>query len=180
MVQAIQDYCNGKLIDDLSQFQRVEQQGEITFSIVNTHSNHLEALECQVQLLKKYNEGDRSKSTTAAGKPERFKDKSKITILAWLNQMKKFLVARQIAPEEWVTIASTYLETNVSQHWDMLALELADPQLWDNFYDTLFTAYGSVNQELVARNKLRVLKHKGSVEDYANEFQQFTVVLTHY
>ena len=164
VVQAIQDYCNGKLIDDLSQFQRVEQQGEITFSIVNTHSNRLEALECQVQLLKKYNEGDRSKSTTAAGKPERFKDKSKITILAWLNQMKKFLVARQIAPEEWVTIASTYLETNVSQHWDMLALELAadkkDPQLWDNFYDTLFTAYGSVNQELVARNKLRVLKQK--------------------
>ena len=162
------------MIDDLSQFQRVEQQGEITFSIVNTHSNRLEALECQVQLLKKYNEGDRSKSTTAPGKLERFKDKSKITILAWLNQMKKFLVARQIAPEEWVTIASTYLETNVSQHWDMLALELAadkkDPQLWDNFYDTLLTAYGSVNQELVARNKLRVLKQKGSVEDYANEF----------
>lgn len=182
VVQAIQDYCNGKLIDDLSQFQRVEQQGEITFSIVNTHSNRLEALECQVQLLKKYNEGDRSKSTTAAGKPERFKDKSKITILAWLNQMKKFLVARQIAPEEWVTIASTYLETNVSQHWDMLALELAadkkDPQLWDNFYDTLLTAYGSVNQELVARNKLRVLKQKGSVEDYANEFQQLCSHIT--
>ena len=57
VVQAIHDYCNGKLIDDLSQFQRVEQQGEITFSIVNTHSNRLEALECQVQLLKKYNEG---------------------------------------------------------------------------------------------------------------------------
>jgi hypothetical protein len=96
--------------------------------------------------------------------------------------MKKFLVARQVAPEEWVTIASTYLETNVSQHWDMLALELAadkkDPQLWDNFYDTLLTAYGSVNQELVARNKLRVLKQKGSVEDYANEFQQLCSHIT--
>jgi len=142
----------------------------------------LEALEFQVQLLKKYNEGDRSKSTTAVGKPERFKDKSKITIMAWLNQMKKFLVARQIAPEEWVTNASTYLETNVSQHWDMLALELAadkkDLQLWDNFYDTLLTAYGSVNQELVARNKLRVLKLKGSVEDYANEFQQLCSHIT--
>jgi hypothetical protein len=126
--------------------------------------------------LKKYNEGDRSKSITNVGKPERFKDKSKITILAWLNHMKKFLVARQIALEEWVTIASTYLETNVSQHWDMLALELTTDkknlQLWDNFYDILLTAYGNVNQELVARNKLRVLKHKGYVEDYANEFQQ--------
>jgi hypothetical protein len=174
VVQAIQDYYNGKLINDLSQFQHVEQQGEITFSIVNTHSNHLEALECQDQFLKKYNKGDRSKSTTTVGKPERFKDKSKITILAWLNQMKKLLVARQIAHEEWVTIASTYLETNVSQHWDMFALELAadkkDPQLWDNFYDTLLSAYGNVNQELVARNKLRVLKQKGYVEDYANEF----------
>src|ERR1700737_1559570 len=88
----------------------------------------------------------------------------KLPFLAWLNQMKKFLVARQIALEKWVTIASTYLETNVSQHWDMLALELAadtkDPQLWNNFYDTFLTAYGSVNQELVARNKLRVLKQK--------------------
>ena len=54
VVQAIQDYCSGKLIDDLSQFQRVEQQGEITFSIVNMHSNRLEALVYQVQLLKKY------------------------------------------------------------------------------------------------------------------------------
>ena len=70
----------------------------------------------------------------------------------------------------------------MSQHWDMLALELAadkkDPQLWDNFYDTLLTAYGSVNQELVARNKLRVLRQKGSVEDYANEFQQLCSHIT--
>ena len=58
VVQAIQDYCNVKLIDDLNQFQRVEQQGDITFSIVNTHSIRLESLECHVQLLKKYNEGD--------------------------------------------------------------------------------------------------------------------------
>ena len=38
VVQAIQDSCNGKLMDDLSQFQSVEQQGEITFSIVNACS----------------------------------------------------------------------------------------------------------------------------------------------
>jgi hypothetical protein len=64
----------------------------------------------------------------------------------------------------------------------MFALELAsdkkDPQLWDNFYDTLLTAYGSVNQELVARNKLRVLKQKGFVDDYTNEFQQLCSHIT--
>ena len=149
---------------------------------MNTHSNRLEALECQVQLLKNYNEGGRFKSTTTTGRPKGFKDKSNTTSLAWFNRMKKFLVARQIGPEEWVRIVSTYLETNVSQHWDMLALELAadkrNLQLWDNFYDTLLTAYGSVNQELVARNKLRVLKHKYYVEDYANELQQLCSHIT--
>jgi hypothetical protein len=133
-------------------------------------------------VLQKHNDTDRSKSTTAAGKPERFKDKSKVTILAWLNQMKKFLTARQIPALEWVTIASTYLETNVAQHWDILALELEsenkDPQLWDNFYYAILTAYGSVNQELVARNKLRTLRQKCSVKEYANEFQQLCSHIT--
>jgi hypothetical protein len=139
-------------------------------------------LECQIKVLQKHNDTDRSKSTTAAGKPERFKDKSKVTILAWLNQMKKFLTARHIPALEWVTITSTYLETNVTQHWDILALELEsenkDPQLWDNFYDVLLTAYGSVNQELVATNKLRTLRQKGYVEEYTNEFQQLCSHIT--
>jgi hypothetical protein len=142
----------------------------------------LDTLECQIKVLQKHNDMDRSKSTTAAGKLERFKDKSKVTILAWLNQMKKFLTARRIPALEWVTITSIYLETNVAQHWDILALELTsenkDPQLWDNFYDALLTAYGSVNQELVARNKLRTLRQKGFVEEYANEFQQLCSHIT--
>ena len=123
-----------------------------------------------------------TKSTIATGISERFKDKFKVTILAWLNQMKKFLTARQILLLEWVTTAYTYLETNVAQHWDILALELTsenkDPQLWDNFYDALLTAYGYVNQELVARNKLRTLRQKGYVEEYANEFQQLCSHIT--
>ena len=70
----------------------------------------------------------------------------------------------------------------MAQHWDILALELEsenkDPQLWDNFYDVILTAYGSINQELVARNKLRTLRHKGFVEEYANEFQQLCSHIT--
>ena len=33
------------------------------------------------------------------------------------------------------------------------------------------SAYESVNQEMVARNKLHSLKHKGYVEEFANDFQ---------
>ena len=149
VAQTIHEYCHGKLIDDHSQFQRIEAQGDHTLSLLNKHDSRLDTLECQIKVLQKHNDTDCSKSTTTAGKPELFKDKSKVTILAWLNQMKKFLTARKILALEWVTIASTYLEPNVAQHWDILALELEsenkDPQLWDNFYDALFTAYGSAN-----------------------------------
>jgi hypothetical protein len=124
VAQTIQEYCHGKLIDDHSQFQRIEAQGDHTLSLLNKHDSRLDTLECQIKVLQKHNDKDRSKSTTAAGKPERFKGKSKVIILAWLNQMKKFLIARHIPALEWVTIASTYLETNVAQHWDILALEL--------------------------------------------------------
>ena len=57
--------------------------------------------------------------------------------MAWLAQMHKYLTSRQVSSVEWVVIASTYLETNVAQHWDVLAMELQtdkkDPLLWDNF-----------------------------------------------
>jgi hypothetical protein len=56
--------------------------------------------------------------------------------------------------------------------------ESKEPHLWDNFYDALLTAYGSVNQELVARNKLRTLRQKGSVEEYANKFEQLCSYIT--
>lgn len=49
--------------------------------------------------------------------------------------MHKYLIARKVPKMEWVVIASTYLETNVAQHWDMLAIELRtdekDPLLWE-------------------------------------------------
>jgi hypothetical protein len=125
VAQTIQEYCHGKLKDDHNQFQRMKRaQGDLALSLLNKHDNRLDMLECQIKVLQNHNDTDRFKSTTAAGKPERFKDKSKVTILVWLNQMKKFLTTRQIPALEWVTIASTYLETNMAQHWDILALEL--------------------------------------------------------
>ena len=164
VAQTIQEYCHGKLIDDHNQFQRIEAHGDHTLSLLNKHDSRLDTLECQIKVLQKHNDTDRSKSTTIAGKPKQLKDKSKVTILVWLNQMKKFLAARQILALEWVTIASTYLETNVAQQWDILALVLEsenkDPQLWDNFYDAFLIAYGNINQELVAKNKLRTLRQK--------------------
>ena len=83
---------------------------------------------------------------------------------------------------EWMVIASTYLETNVAQHWDVLAMELCtdenNPLLWENFQEALISAYGSVNQEMVARNKLHILKKNGYVEEYANEFQNLSSQIT--
>ena len=117
-----QDYYQGKLKDDHSQFQPIETQGDLTLSLLNKHDSRLDTLECQIKVLQKHNKSDRSNSSTAAGKPKRFKDKSKVTILAWLNQMKKFLTTPHIPALEWVTIAS--METNVAQHWDILAMKL--------------------------------------------------------
>jgi hypothetical protein len=94
VAQTIQKYCHGKLIDDHNQFQRIEAQGDLTLSLLNKHDSRLDTLECQIKVLQKHNDTDRSKSTTAAGISERFKDKSKVTIMTWLNQMKKFLTAR--------------------------------------------------------------------------------------
>ena len=85
VAQTIQKYCHGKLIDDHNQFQRIKAQGDHTLSLLNKYDSCLDTLECHIKVLQKYNDTDRSKSTTAAGKPERFKDKSKVTILAWLN-----------------------------------------------------------------------------------------------
>lgn len=82
VVRTIQEYCHGKLIDVHSQFQRIEAQRDHTLSLLNKHDSHLDTLECQIKLLQKHNDTDRSKSTTVVGKPERFKDKSKVTIMA--------------------------------------------------------------------------------------------------
>jgi hypothetical protein len=50
--------------------------------------------------------------------------------------------------------------------------------LQDNFHDTLIIAYGSVNQEMVAWNKLPTLKHEGFVDEYANDFQHLCSQIT--
>ena len=76
VTQTIQEYCHGKLIDDHRQFQRIEAHGDHTLSLLNKHDSRLNTLECQIKVLLKHNDTDRSKSTTAAGKPERLKNKS--------------------------------------------------------------------------------------------------------
>jgi hypothetical protein len=182
VARKIREYCEGKLIDDHDQFQRIEMQCDQLMAMYAKHDGRLDTHECKLTVLQAYQDTHKVRSTTASAKPEKFKDKSKVTILAWLAQMHKYLTARQVPSAEWVVIASTYLETNVAQHWDVLAMELRtdkkDPLLWDNFQDALITAYGSVNQEMVARNKLRTLKQRGSVDEYANEFQHMCSQIT--
>jgi hypothetical protein len=107
--------------------------------------------------------------------PERFKDKPGSNILQWLDCMERYLTAGQVAEEEKIQVAWTYLEPRVAQHWQTLAKELEasgqDNRLWKNFRQTLIRAYGNVLPEQVARNKLWNLTQKGSVEAYATEFQ---------
>lgn len=49
--------------------------------------------------------------------------------------MHKHLPTLKVPKMEWLVIASTYLETNVTQRWDMLAMKLhmdkKDPSLWE-------------------------------------------------
>ena len=42
---------------------------------------------------------------------------------------------------------------------------------WGNFRNALVKAYGNVNPEKIARSKLRGLSQTGTIEDYANDFQ---------
>ena len=69
VAQTIHDYYQGKLIDDHSQFQPIEAQGDLTLSLLNKHDSRLDTLECHIKVLQKHNKSDRSKSNTAAGKP---------------------------------------------------------------------------------------------------------------
>ena len=124
VARKIWEYCEGKLIDDHDQFQRIETQCNQLMSMYAKHDGCLDTHECKLIVLQAYQDTDMVRSTTVFAKPEKVKDKSKVTIMAWLAQMHKYLTTRQMNNVAWVVIASTYLETNVAQHWDVLALEL--------------------------------------------------------
>ena len=179
VARKIWEYCEGKLIDDHDEFQWIEMQCDKLMFMNAKHEGRLDTHEFKLTVLQAYQDTEKVRSTTASTKPEKFNDKSKVIILAWLAQMQKHLIACQMPSVEWVVIASTYLETNVAQHWDVLAMELQtykeNPLLWDNFQDAFITAYGSVNQEMVDRNKLRTLKQRGYVDEYANEFPNYEI-----
>jgi hypothetical protein len=79
--------------------------------------------------------------------------------------MERYLTAGQVAEEEKIQVAWTYLGTRVTQHWQTLAKELEasgqNNRLWKNFRQTLIRAYGNVLSEQVARIKLWNLTQKG-------------------
>ena len=68
------------------------------------------------------------------------------------------MTAGQVAEEEKIQVAWTYLEPRVAQHWQTLAKELEatgqDNHLWKNLRQILIQACGNVLLEQVARNKL--------------------------
>ena len=97
--------------------KRIEMQCDQLMSMYAKHDGRLDMPKCKLIVLQAYHDTDKVQSTTTSADSEKFKDKSKVTILAWLAQMHKYLTARQVPNVEWVIIASTYLETNVAQHW---------------------------------------------------------------
>ena len=72
------------------------------------HDKRLDTHECKLIVLQAYQDTDKVRSTTISAKPEKFKEMSKLTILAWLAQTHKYLTARQVPSVEWVVIASTF------------------------------------------------------------------------
>jgi hypothetical protein len=60
------------------------------------HDGRLDTHECKLIVLQTYQDMDKVRSITSAAKPEKLKDKSKGTILAWLAQMHKYLTACQV------------------------------------------------------------------------------------
>ena len=67
---------------------------------------------------------------------------SKMTILAWVAHIQNFIIASRILQDNWVNTTSTYLVTNVAQHWDILAKKLQyggnDPWDWQHFKKNSF------------------------------------------
>lgn len=66
------------------------------------HDGHLDTHKCKFTVLQAYQDTDNVRSTTAFAQPEKFKVKSKVTILAWLAQMRKYLTTRHVPSVEWV------------------------------------------------------------------------------
>ena len=67
--------------------------------------------------------------------------------------MHKYLIARKVPKMEWVVIASTYLETNIAQHWDVLAMEFrTDEKI--RYYGKIFRSHLSVLMEVLTRKWL--------------------------
>ena len=131
------EYYAGKLIDNHDQFQRIEAQCDSLLSMYTQLDGRVDTHEFKLDVLQTYQVVDKVRSTAASAKLEKFKDKSKITIFASIAQMHKYLIAHKAPKMEWMVIASTYLETNVAQHWDVLAMELhmgkKNVLLWENF-----------------------------------------------
>ena len=66
-------------------------------------------------------ETKKGKFVDALTKLEKFQKHFKMTILAWVAQFQKFLIASCIPRDDWFYTTSIYLEINVAQHWDILA-----------------------------------------------------------
>ena len=167
--------------------QVTRQQWEEQRSEVQRLSNELAALQHQINyvhtLVSLLPQGSSAvPAKCSANAPDKFKEGGKTSIFDWLEAMEIYLQAGGANPQRRVEIAATYLEPKVLKQWLLAArgLEARGESVadWDKFRAAMIRAFGNVNLEQSARAKLRTLTQTGTVEEFANEFQNLCAQIT--
>lgn len=117
LTRKIQEYYEGKLIDDHNRFAMLELNYQKLMTYMEQLHTYGQISEDQSFVYwKQCKKLKNDEFVDTSMKLENFKEHSKMTILVWVAQIQKFLVASHILWDNWVNATSTYLEINVAQH----------------------------------------------------------------
>ena len=116
-------------------------------------------------------------------KPELFTGKrDAVTVAAWLYQVDTYLNLLQVSNPGMnldeavrVSYASTLLKGNAAHWWYMLVQSGQTPGTWEAFCNMVRTEFVPSDSVDRARDKLRALRQKTSVNAYLNEFRNIVI-----
>jgi Retrotransposon gag protein len=106
--------------------------------------------------------------------PGRF-DPSRTSVFDWLFSVQSYFNLKDIKENKKVAFAAMYLEGIALTWWKSLYLRSTQPTTWKEFQQEISTKFRRIDEEMVARNKLRNIKQGFSVENYIAEFTNLSL-----